>query len=212
MLATATSALKAGETIAQSGDRATESWQRTREEAQKTGDTFREAADKVEESSNRIVESSQRTTEAMQDQRAQTVELSDEWRALAEAIGVNTLAWDRLAQSAEMATERLRNTSKLRRQALEETTQAIDKAIEKEKELQQVQAQAGSVNFGGSNTQSTAASGSTGGGSSGGRPARVEVVVRNEQAPGAPATRFSNEQVRELAALVISEIRRDQGL
>lgn len=212
MLATATSALKAGETIAQSGDRATESWQRTREEAQKTGDTFRQAADKVEESSNRIVESSQRTTEAMQDQRAQTVELSDEWRALAEAIGVNTLAWDRLAQSAEMATERLRNTSKLRRQALEETTQAIDKAIEKEKELQQVQAQAGSVNFGGSNTQSTAASGSTGGGSSGGRPARVEVVVRNEQAPGAPATRFSNEQVRELAALVISEIRRDQAL
>lgn len=46
--------------------------------------------------------------------------------------------------------ERLRNTSKLRRQALEETTQAIDKAIEKEKELVQVQAQAGGVNYGNS--------------------------------------------------------------
>ncbi len=182
MLATATSALKAGDTIAQSGDRATESWRRTREEAQQTGDTFREAADKVEESSNRIVESSQRTTEAMQDQRAQTVELSEEWRAWADAIGVNTRAWDRLAQDAEMATERLRNTSKLRRQALEETTQAIDKAIEKEKELVQVQAQAGGVNYGNS-AQPDGAATSSGAGGAGGRPARVEVVVRNEQGP-----------------------------
>ncbi|MBL8243337.1 MAG: hypothetical protein JNL89_04075, partial [Rhodanobacteraceae bacterium] len=203
MLATATSALKAGDTIAESGDRATESWRRTREEAQKTGDTFREAADKVEESSDRIVESSRRTSEAMQDQRAQTIELSDEWRALADAIGVNTLYWDRAAQDAEMATERLRNTSKLRREALEETERAIDKVIVKEKELAQVQAQAGGINYG-SNTQADGAATSSG---AGGRPARVELVLRNEQAAGGASARVSTEDAYRIANLVLAQLR-----
>lgn len=206
MLATATSALKAGETIAQSGDRATESWRRTREEAQQTGDTFREAADKVEESSNRIVESSRRTSEAMQDQRAQTIELSDEWRALADAIGVNTLYWDRAAQDAEMATERLRNTSKLRREALEETERAIDKVIVKEKELAQVQAQAGGINYG-SNAQADGAATSSSTGGAGGRPARVELVLRNEQGAGATSARVSTEDAYRIANLVLAQLR-----
>ncbi|MBK8066674.1 MAG: hypothetical protein IPK27_03290 [Rhodanobacteraceae bacterium] len=118
----------------------------------------------------------------MQDQRAQTIELSEEWRALADAIGVNTMYWDRAAQNAEMATER--NTSKLRREALEETERALDKVIVKEKELAQVQAQAGAINYG--SAQSPAP-----GGSLGARPARVEVVLRNEQAPGSSPARFS---------------------
>ena len=180
---------------------------RTREEAEKTGDTFQEAATKAEQSSERIVESSRRTSEAMQDQRAQTIELSDEWRALADAIGVNTMYWDRAAQNAEMATERLRKASDLRREALEETGRALDKVIVKEKELAQVQAQAGAINYGSGPAQSPAP-----GGSLGARPARVEVVLRNEQAPGSAPARFSPDQVRELAAMVISEIQRDQRL
>jgi TP901 family phage tail tape measure protein len=161
---TALAGLRAGDDIAKGGDRAAESWRRVQDEARKSGEEFDRAGDRAASAADRVEESARRQTQALQDQRTQTIELNEEWRVLAESIGVNTWAWDRAAESAQLATERM----KLRRKELRETADALDVVITKERELQAVQA---APQIGGLDPNATGAASASerGRGSTGGR-------------------------------------------
>lgn len=205
MIDTATASLRASETIASAGDQAAQSWTKVREEAKGTGEAFQAAASTVEASAERIVQASDRTSAAMQAQKGFVVELSDEWRNWAEAIGVNVEAWDRLAQNAELATDRLLKTSKLRRDDLAKTKQATEELAQAEERLNS--AQAGGLNTGGG----AGGGGNGGGGGSGGAASRYELVVKNEQTnPNATPVRLSLEQIGQIARGVFDLIERDR--
>lgn len=207
MIDTATASLRASETIASAGDQAAQSWMKVQTVAKGTGEAFEAAATTVEASTERIIAASDRTSESLQAQKGFVVELSDEWRAWADAIGVNVGAWDRLAKNAESATDRLVNASMLRRQEQEKAKVAAEELAQAEERLSA--AQAGGLNFG---EGGTGGGGSSGGSSGGGSSKASEIVltVRNETNPNAIPARLTTDQMDQIARAVLAVIERDR--